>query len=264
MSIEIPDSEPTVRISANHARLNYVLVRLFRSSITKATVGGQTVKFHANHPGDIIAAQYMAGERNLMLACTGLLREGDVVWDIGANVGHWSTVLASSVGAAGRVIAFEPNPNTERHLRKNFEINGLTNYQIVNQAVGDRDETGTLRMSGQDSDPLASLARDRPTARAIEIELRTPSTLIESDGIEFPNFVKVDVEGFEFQVVTGLVPLLGDRRIRAIMCECNPALLGVIGKTVEDIAAIFRAAGFAVQLLQRVSGPDIHLLGVRN
>ena len=70
MSIEIPDSEPTVRISANHARLNYVLVRLFRSSITKTTVGGQTVKFHANHPGDISAAQYMAGERNLMLACT--------------------------------------------------------------------------------------------------------------------------------------------------------------------------------------------------
>ena len=84
-----------------------MLVRLFRSSITKTTVGGQTVKFHANHPGDISAAQYMAGERNLMLACTGLLREGDVVWDIGANVGHWSTVLASSVGAAGRVIAFE-------------------------------------------------------------------------------------------------------------------------------------------------------------
>lgn len=126
-----------------------------------------------------------------------LVRPGDLCFDIGANLGQTTEVLAA-LGA--RVVALEPNPLCLPVLR--FHFRGKPNVQLVAQAVGSAPGEATLHFHGTDS--TASLREDWPFLNdaAARVEVTTLDTLIERHGV--PAFLKVDVEGFEVEVFRGL------------------------------------------------------------
>jgi FkbM family methyltransferase len=150
------------------------------------------------------------------------LREGDVVVDVGANIGAFSVVAARQVGASGRVIAYEPDPDICRRLRDNIELNGLTNVTVHNRAVGGK--SGTATFFRHDKDALSSLY-----ARVDGREPRHASEF-DVDVVGFPDVIgdvgakvallKVDCEGAEYEMFGAL-----DRdaacRISAISMEVH-------------------------------------------
>jgi FkbM family methyltransferase len=177
------------------------------------------------------------------------LQPGDVVWDVGANIGWFSLLAARAVGDAGMVTAFEPSVTNASWLERNGVRNGLQ-VTVVCAAVSDT--SGWARFDGSTSlgGHLSSSGRSVvPTVSLDEWAAEHGS----------PAFVKIDVEGAEVAVLKGAKRLLaGDRPV--ILCEAHG--------TQNEIASILRDSGYDVRavelpnaLVEEMPG-WVHLLGL--
>src|SRR5262249_17858089 len=129
------------------------------------------------------------------------LRSGDVVVDVGANVGLYTLTGAVGVGPKGKVYAIEPNPRIAGYLAGNVELNGCNQVTIFNLAVGESDGTLALTDTGQDDqNRIVDGARGAPV-RVVRLD----SLPIRDAEIAL---LKVDVEGYEKFVLDGASGLL--------------------------------------------------------
>jgi len=78
-----------------------------------------------------------------------IVNDGDVVLDIGANIGYYTLIFAKLVGKNGKVYAFEPEPNNLAILKKNIEINGYKNIEVIDKVVSNKNGTVKLYISEQ-------------------------------------------------------------------------------------------------------------------
>ena len=134
------------------------------------------------------------------------LRCGDVVLDVGAHVGYYTVIAARAVGQEGRVAAFEPRPMTARFLRRNVELNSLSNVRVYEAAVGE--QAGTAWFEGRTGTGTGHLA-----ARGdIEVPVLVLDELVESGELPPPSLIKIDVEGGELDVLNGAMRTLNAHR----------------------------------------------------
>lgn len=140
-----------------------------------------------------------------------LLRPGDLFVDVGANIGSY-TVLASAVCGA-RSIAIEPDPGTALSLRRNIDINCIADrVTVVEAAMGA--SAGTVRFTiGQDTTNRVAARTDVATR---EVEVRTLDEILAD---EDPILIKMDVEGYEPQVVAGALATLHQPSVAAVITE---------------------------------------------
>ena len=131
------------------------------------------------------------------------LKEGDVVFDIGAHNGVFTTLFSHLVGASGKVYAFEPNPEVLLTLRRTVEE--LDNVVLYPFALSNESRKAKLVIPGDPS--MASLSDWFDGAHGhthtVECELRRLDDLVEADALPLPNFIKCDVEGAELSVFKG-------------------------------------------------------------
>jgi FkbM family methyltransferase len=149
-------------------------------------------------------------------------RIGDVVFDIGCNVGLHTVFLSRLVGPKGRVYAFEPNPQLTHCLRRT--VAGLGNGYFYPVALSDSDSEAVLYVPIDHS--MASLADwttrlvPEKTAQIICTQVRMDE-LIGRDGIPQPDFIKCDVEGAELKVFQGGHETLNRTDGPVILFEAN-------------------------------------------
>ena len=140
------------------------------------------------------------------------LRRGDSFLDVGANAGAFA-VLAASLGC--QVTAFEPIPQTFARLRENAELNSRFGpILVLNQAVGAT--AGWLRMTtglGTGNHIL----KPGENAPSVEVAVVPLDTAIPS--LDKPTFIKIDVEGHEWEVIQGATELLGSPRLLGLLIE---------------------------------------------
>lgn len=150
-----------------------------------------------------------AWKRAEQALCSRFINPGDLVFDIGVNVGQKSEVF---LGLGARVVGLEPNPLCEPVLKHAFGRN--PNFTLVQKAVGDKPGEAMLNFVGTEA--TASLRDDwiylGYHGGSIQ-QAPTPVTTLDELIAEFgvPAFCKIDVEGFEPQVIAGLsrpLPLL--------------------------------------------------------
>ncbi len=142
------------------------------------------------------------------------LRSDDVFYDVGANIGVF-TVLASVVRDAD-CVAFEPVPETFSYLQENIRINGSpSRIELLNQGVGK--EKGMLRFTSNEGATNHALAADEQSDSAIELPVVTLDDVV--DARKSPTVLKVDVEGFEHDVLAGAKQLLDSPSLNAVMLE---------------------------------------------
>lgn len=142
------------------------------------------------------------------------LRPGDLFVDIGANVGSYS-LLAAAAGA--RSIAFEPVPSTFKALTDNIRLNGLSDQIDARQiAIGARRETLIFT---SDEDTMNHVAGSNEEGKAtVQVDVQT---LDEALGDQHPILLKIDVEGFESNVLEGGHSTLESTRLLAVILELN-------------------------------------------
>ena len=143
------------------------------------------------------------------------LRREDLFVDVGANIGSYSILAAGVAGA--QTICFEPVPGTFRVLTENVQSNGLEGrVELQNIACGSA--AGMLRFTTGLDTTNHALAAAESTNGAIEVAVKP---LDEALGGRVPRAMKVDVEGFETQVVAGADKTLGDERLWCLLMEAG-------------------------------------------
>lgn len=139
-------------------------------------------------------------EAELKSVFKSLLKSGDVIVDIGANIGFHSLYFAELVGEKGKVISFEPVPYNFSSLNNNIALNKFKNIKTYNIALSDREEEFSIEADEQSKNP-----------GSFNLFEKGGNTLIKcciGDEVlknELINFIKIDVEGYESFVIAGLL-----------------------------------------------------------
>lgn len=154
------------------------------------------------------------------------LRPTDIFVDVGANAGAY-TILASKVVQA-RSIAFEPVPETVHRLQDQLRVNGIDSIVDV-RAIGVGDKKGSLFFR-TDHDTMNKVSFSRETDNERVVDITKLDDEISSDNYYF---IKIDVEGFEYQVIEGAAGILSSGHVLAIIVELNSDS-EVFGHTNEE------------------------------
>ena len=149
-----------------------------------------------------------------MLFLLHFLRQEDTFADIGANIGSYTVLAAGHVGA--KTFSFEPVPSTFYHLTNNITINHLKSKVLAfNVALGA--QKGTLNFTSlMDTTNHVAIENDVDT---ISVPVDTLDNVLENQQV--PALLKIDVEGFETEVLSGSNKILKNGNLRAIIIELN-------------------------------------------
>lgn len=146
-----------------------------------------------------------------------LLRPGDMMGDVGANVGAYTVLAAKNAGA--NVISIEPVPSTFQHLKNNIELNKISDLANV-MNCGAAAENGELKFT-KELDAVNHVAvsvEEKSSDNIVKVMVRTLDDIFQND---VPLLLKIDVEGFEHEVIKGATNLLKSDSLKAIIIELN-------------------------------------------
>jgi FkbM family methyltransferase len=162
--------------------------------------------------------------------------------DVGANTGIYS-VLGCTINPAVRVVAVEPTPRVCRALENNIAQNGYANrVTVLNIALADKE--GEVDFHEAHDATMSSLAPKGyrgQTGKVIQVKCRTLDAVVAEMGLH-PDFIKIDVEGFEGVVLSGAHEVLRTHRPRLVL-EANP------GDATGPVAAILGRYGYHFHLI---------------
>lgn len=158
-------------------------------------------------------------EREVIDAVVGCLTPNGVLWDVGANIGLHA-VTAKRLRPGATVVAFEPAPHTTARLIGNIDLNGL-DVQVVAAALNETDGIARLSVVTRGNTGLSSLRPwpDVEYERTILCACVRADSLVSGGVLAAPTVVKLDVEGFEVEVLRGFGDLLVSSELRAIVFE---------------------------------------------
>lgn len=136
-------------------------------------------------------------ERDKRITFANSVAKGMVIYDIGANVGYYTTLAAKYAGSNGRVLAFEPVPQNVRMLLDNVSLNGFDNVEVLECALAAHSGVEFFALTGHPN--TGHLDEDGD----FEVPVFALDELIQDKALPFPDLIKIDVEGAEEAVLRG-------------------------------------------------------------
>lgn len=133
------------------------------------------------------------------------VREGMVALDLGANVGYVTLTLAELIGEAGTIYALEPEPRNFNILSKNIFLNGYDKFVYPYQ-LGGSNKIGSLRFYKSGKSNLGGMYKTEHTNAVIDVPATTMDGFFKDK--KSPNFIKMDIEGHEVEVLEGMYETL--------------------------------------------------------
>ncbi len=200
----------------------------------------------------LASADYGAGtnESPVQQVFVDHLRPGQVVYDIGANVGFFALLGARLVGVDGAVHAFEASPRCARALERNKARNHFEQISIHPVAV--RGRAGPVELfQGRHPGGATVSERDRPAdLRSVAIVPGlTIDGLVDQQGLPPPNLVKIDVEGAEVEVIRGMSALI-ERHHPVVVCEIDDRTEGALDAKRRQVTDALEDLGYELADLQ--------------
>jgi len=150
-----------------------------------------------------------------------LIKPGEVFYDIGANVGFYTTLVANLVGPLGKVYGFEPFPESAAAARANAARNGFNQVKIYEVALSDQSGEATLTTDGASAVfRLDASDRSGGVKKTLQVKLSTLDEIVANENLAGPALVMIDVEGAEFKVLRGMKETIRAHRPK-ILCEVH-------------------------------------------
>lgn len=191
-------------------------------------------------------------------------KEGDIVVDIGAHMGRYSITSSKLVGPHGKVIAVEAHPYNFKLLQRNIRLNGLTNVTTLNCAVYSKKDKLKLYLPDEEqgytmhhslmTNYLVSKYSEGIEQKYIEVQAYTLDNLMQRSGITQINWIKIDVEGAEYEVLRGAREILSYNDHLAILIEVHGK--DTYGPTME----LLRSNHFIVEFEKTYDNGEKHVL----
>lgn len=229
------------RIKAEDRKVRFLLSRfLWKTGLCRFIVFERNQILYRFWPSSQ-SAQYWIGEEYLLeeLQFIKTLELTDkVVVDIGANVGIFSLNVSKISGSRAQCIAFEPHPRITKYLKANIELNGFTNIEVKEVALGA--SKGVIKFSDKHGDDMNHVTiKDE---NHIIVEMTTLDATVEN--IKELELIKIDVEGFEREVLRGAETSLS--KTKHLIIEFNPAAYLRYGFTVDDVVNVLKVKNFRI------------------
>ena len=169
----------------------------------------------------------MTGHEDKILKRFSCKKE-DIVVDVGAHIGHYTIISSSVLVQMGRVVAIEADPSNFEMLNHNIRLNQLTNVISLNYAVYSKEEKVKLYLPSQESGftiyntIMTNRARTEKD-KFIQVNANTLDNLLEQNGINLANinWIKIDVEGAEYEVLKGAINILSKSKDIALLIEVH-------------------------------------------
>jgi FkbM family methyltransferase len=190
--------------------------------------------------------------------------QGDVAVDVGAHMGRYTIPSAKRVGQNGSVVAIEAHPGNFRLLERNLRLNGLTNVIPLNCAaysskarlklyLPDEKEGYTMHHSLMSS-YLSTKYREKAARRHVEVEADTLDHILQSAGIDRVNWIKVDVEGAELEVLKGAWGTLSRNNDISLLIEVHGT------ETYRPVMELLRSQNFAIEFEKTYDNGEKHVI----
>jgi len=186
------------------------------------------------------------------------IKEGDVVVDLGANIGYFTILAAKLAGPKGRVFSFEPEPKNFNYLKKNIEINDYNQASAYQKAVSNQNGTTKLFVCSYDighhtinqNKGIEAYSRGRKIEeKSIEIETVVLDSFLEGK-TDKVDVVKMDVEGAEMLALTGMDKTLRNNKNIKMFVEFFPLLIEKMGSSPQEfIEKLLNDYGFKIFLI---------------
>jgi FkbM family methyltransferase len=188
--------------------------------------------------GDILIEGYW--EPEVLDAIVASLREGDVFWDIGGNLGTHSLTVKKLMPSV-QVIAFEPNPIMHSSFESHANLNGL-DINILKVGLSDKESEAEFFVYTGLNYGKSGLQppSDSSCSKSIRVDLKMGDDLVRKGVIPAPHVIKIDVEGHEQSVFRGMKDLLGGDTLRTIILEDVPEPGSPVKKLLGEYGFRFR------------------------
>ncbi|KFM20079.1 Protein-L-isoaspartate O-methyltransferase [Marine Group I thaumarchaeote SCGC AAA799-P11] len=196
------------------------------------------IKLFLNNKDNVLSrdiAFHKVWEPEITTLVKEIIKKDQIVVDVGSNIGYFTTLFSKLVGDSGKVYSFEPAPKNFELLKKNVSFNNLKNVSIYPMAASDASERKNLFLSTWNfgdnrlfEKPRDERDQDRET---IEVEAIRLDEITQ----EKIDFIKIDVQGFELQVINGAKKLFDNNNDLKIIFEFYPHLLKLNGVKPEDL-----------------------------
>ncbi len=170
------------------------------------------------------------------------LKDGDSVLDVGANYGHFTLAAKSLTGINGTVIAIEPNPYSFGRLATHIVLNNVNNVHIHNIGLASKNGNLLLKVprvnTGEATFGRSQYLDDEVSTFSCDVKTGDEIT----NGIDI-KFVKIDVEGFECEVLSGLRDTI-NRSKPHVYLECIERHLEAAGSSVSELLELMHGFGY--------------------
>ncbi len=173
------------------------------------------------------------------------IRPGDIIADVGANVGLYAVAMGARTGASGRVLAVEADPATLPHLRAHLKLNQVDGIvEVVPKALADREGRAMWHSEYVQS----GLLPGADEGQGLSVEMTTLDRLVGEGRLDL---MLIDIEGFEEAALRGGARLLADpsRRPRMIVVEVHPYAWPASGGSSVTLLNLLHGLGYEVSWL---------------
>lgn len=177
------------------------------------------------------------------------LKTGEVFVDVGAHLGFFSMIAARKVGAEGCVYAFEPSPDTFRHLEANVALNRFSQVICVPAAVSDQPGSAVLHTRlNEPSDAFSTLTNFNPDnqVKSMPVTCVSLDEYLQQQKRSDVHLVKIDVEGWEAHVLRGAESLLTTPDAPVLVIEFCDWLAEAAGSSTQALRSQIEALGYGL------------------
>jgi len=194
-------------------------------------------------------------------------KNGDIVVDVGAHIGKYSLIASKMVGPYGKVVAIEAHPNNYEILKKNITLNKLTNVIALNFAVSSKEAMVKLYEPGQEQgftiyNTIMTGRKMSNNPNYVKVHAKTLDSVLLENAIKEVNWIKIDVEGAELEVLRGALNTLSNSRSLSILIEIHN--LGADQRNLyEPIIELLKLNNYSVVFEKSYQSGERHII-VRN
>jgi FkbM family methyltransferase len=160
-------------------------------------------------------------ERVFMSLLYQEISEGDVCVDLGSNIGFTTLFMSEKAGQTGKVYAIEPDPWNVNMLRQNITNNGFDyNTTVYENAITDKE--AEIEFWQSEKSNLSSVQKTKHSTRSIKVKAHSLKTFLKDK--DYPNFIKMDIEGHEVKVFEGALEYFKNNKkgTTKILLEVHP------------------------------------------
>ena len=199
------------------------------------------------------------------------ISNGDLVMDIGANIGYFTLIMAKGIRENGKVFSFEPEPKNFELLKKNVEINNYSNVILEKKAIGNKtgiaklylaDRKNNIFYSGMHRIFRSDLVSQISNPVSINI-IKLDDYLQDLKFIKKIRLIKIDVEGAEFDVLKGMSKILDENKGIKIVMEFSSENLEDYGSNPSDVMDFLINKGFKLSIINEVEKRMEEVTGIK-